>query len=225
MCAPGQSWSYTVGAGAPIRAHAGQHWHFVGDSITNFGWFAAAGGFVDQINALVGGAGITVTSYGLGGDKVGGLAPRVHERVAIYRPDVIVVEIGFNDAPAATPSAQFRADYDSILIGCRAECPNAQLMSISILTFQEQWLSGPLRWSPSATQTNIDTLNVQIAASAAALGAAYVDVRAPALVYESTHNTPEPGVTSGILTLDSIHPNPTGQVLMGTTAMGSVVLG
>lgn len=226
MCSPGTSWSWTVGAGAPIKARIGQRWHFVGDSITFLGWFSEPGGFVDQIQALIGGS-IVVTSSGLGGDTVVNIASRVHERIAIYRPDVIVVEYGVNDTAAIPPTpttGTFQAAYDSILVGCRAECPNAQILCISIFVHFEQWLSGPLRWAPSSAG-QIDVYNSQIAASAATYGAAYSDVRAAALLYEQANNTPEPGAAAGILTSDSLHPTSAGKILMGTTAMAQVVVG
>jgi len=227
VCSPGRSWTWTPAAGGPIHAHAGQRWHFAGDSITNFGWFSAVGGFVDQINALVGGGGIVVTSNGIGGEKTIDMASRVHEQIAIYNPEVIVVEIGYNDMPIGVPLTVFRAAYDSILVGCRAECPGAQIMCISTLLGGEQWRSGPLRWDISSEfgigQPYIENYNAQIAASAAAFGAAYVDVRTPALTYESVNNTPEPGVASGVLTVDGIHPSNAGKLLMANAAILQVV--
>jgi len=227
-CGGGRSWTWTPGAGAPIKAHNAQRWHFAGDSITAMGWFSATGGFVDQINTLIGGS-INVTSNGVGGQKTTTMSSLVHDQIAIFNPDVIVVETAYNDLPAATPLATFRAAYDSILIGCRAECPNAQIMCISALVGGEQWQSGPLRWALASefgiSTHYIEDYNAQIAASAAAIGAAYVDVRTPALTYESINNTPEPGATAGILTADGIHPITAGKLLMATAAIAQVVAG
>lgn len=36
-----------------LTCRPAQHWHFVGDSITAFGWYAAGGGFVSQVNASI----------------------------------------------------------------------------------------------------------------------------------------------------------------------------
>jgi len=225
MCRPGKSWTWSPGPGGLIKAHNGQRWHFAGNSITNFGWFSVAGGFVDQVNALIGGT-ISVTSNGVGGQTTVKMAQLVHEQVALFTPDVIVIETGYNDLPISVNLATFRAAYDSILVGCRAECPNAQIMCISVLVGGEQWQSGPLRWALSAefnvAPGYVESYNAQIAASAAAAGAVYVDVRTPALTYESLHNTPEPGAFSGVLTIDGIHPNDQGKLLMATAAIAQV---
>jgi len=136
--------------------------------------------------------------------------------------------MGYNDLPAATPLAAFRASYDSILVGCRAECPNAQIMCIStFIGGAEQWQSGPLRWALASefgiSANYIENYNAQIAASAAFYGAAYVDVRTPALTYESLNNTPEPGTVIGPLTVDTIHPTNAGKLLMSNQAILQVV--
>lgn len=230
-CGRGILWPWTPGAGAPIIAAAGQRWHFVGDSITAdlIKWFTrsiangdpVANYFVDQLNALVGGAGVTVTSSGIAGDRAVWLASQVHERIAIFSPDVVVVLIGINDIRVGTSSAVIGAAYDSILYGVRAELPNAQILVVSMFLFGEQWLSGPLRWAPGS-DNNISAGNTQIAASAATYGAAYADIRDSALLYEQANNTPEPGVDLGVLTwnVDNFHPGaPTGKVFMATQAM------
>lgn len=220
MCRRGQSWPWTPGAGSPIQASAGQRWLFAGDSITALEWYAATGGFVEQLETLIGGS-VAVLNSGLSGEQVINYASQVHGRVAIYSPDVVCLHIGINDVRVACADAVFAAAYESILYGIRAECPDAQLMVIGIGLMGEQWASDPLRWAPSADH-GIDGKNAPIAALCATYGAAYVDYRGTALLYEEANNTPEPGEDLGILTGetgDNFHPNDDGKVLMGDAAM------
>ena len=226
MCAPGRTWPWTPGPGGPIHAAAGQRWHFVGDSITAdvVQWYAEPGGFVDQLNALVGGAGVTVTASGIAGDEAVWLASQVHERVAIFNPDVVVPLIGINDVRVNEATAVYAAAYESILYGLRAELPNAQILVVSMLVKGEQWASNPLRWAPSADNF-IDEKNAAVQPLCTKYGAVYADVRDHALLYEQAHNTPEPGADLGILTwnVDDFHPGSTGKIQMGTWVMERVV--
>jgi lysophospholipase L1-like esterase len=219
MCSPGRPWPWTPGAGAPIVAAAGQHWVFTGDSIITppVGWDAD---LKARIETLVGGS-ITVTNTAQAGYTAVEMAHQVHNRVGIYNPDVVAITIGLNDIRVATAGSVIAAAVASILYGIRAECPNAQILLVGMWMFGEQWLSGPLRWAP-ASDHNIDTINALIATECTTYGAAHPDVRGPALVYESLHNTPEPGVVSGVLTNDGegIHPD----TAAGRTQMSDAVM-
>lgn len=230
MCSLGRTWGWTQGAGTPIHAAIGQRWHFVGDSISAdlIKWFtkSVANGdpdanyFTNQLETLVGGA-VTVTSSGIAGDRAVWLASQVHDRIASFSPDVVVVMIGINDIRVGTSSAVIGAAMGSILYGIRAECPAAQILVVSMFLMGEQWLSGPLRWAP-ASDNNITAGNTQIQAAATTYGAAYADVRDSALLWEQANNTPEPGVDLNKLTwsVDNFHPSaPVGKVFMGTQAM------
>ena len=149
------------------------------------------------------------------------MASQVHNRIAVHSPDVVAITIGLNDKRQATPDAAIQSAVGSILYGIRAECPNAQIMLLGMWLFGEQWLSGPLRWH-SSSDRGIDTVNALIAPVCATYGAAHVDVRGPALIYEALNNLPEPGLVSGVLTNDGegIHPDTAAsKIQMGDAAM------
>jgi lysophospholipase L1-like esterase len=225
-----------------------------GDSISAFGYFTAAGGCADQINAQLGPfqASYTATSSGVAA-RVGGVVanvgtvtvPKIPIRVVntgvagitsddiladmpgfIFNanPDVLVLEIGTNEHPGATPPfplTKSEANLRSIIGQTRAWKPGIPILVVGLLTFDEQWTSTPsLGWSPVDADTDAhNAMKQRVCADYS--GVVYGEVRIPALTYESLHNTPEPGATSGVLTGDGRHPNPTGQAKMGDWLIGS----
>lgn len=235
-------------ATAPV--HNGDKVVFVGDSITAFGWMSVSGGLVDQINAAipsrtlaisatVSGAlahavagnvaatlltttlppiPITAVNSGIAGDTAAVLATQVASRITDYNPNVIVIEEGINGQNV--PPSQMGADYSSILSQIRAWSPTVPIVCVSILGYYEQWQSTT---PPTAIPVNdISPYNVALKAACDSFaGTTWKDNYHPFYLYESTHNTPEPGAQSGILLLDDRHPNPTGQLQMGNWTIGS----
>ncbi len=222
---------------------------FAGDSITAFGWPTVSGGLVDQINAQLGPfqASFMATSSGVAAKTSGVIAtvgtvtvPKIPIRVAntgvpgftsddiladmttyIFNPnpDVLILEIGTNEHPGATPPfplSKSQANLISIINQTRAWKPGIPIGIVSLLTFDEQWDSGPpLAWSPPDADTDAHNAMKQ-SVCASYTGVQYLEIRVPALTYESLHNLPgPPGTTSGTLTGDGRHPNATGQVQMG----------
>jgi lysophospholipase L1-like esterase len=220
---------------------------FVGDSITKAGWFdenqstqGATNLLVQQIYPRVsalsanaspvsislssvtaqGAPAIRAINSGVNGNTVANIEADIAGRITNYFPDIVVIEVGINDAaavPVPTPILDFRASYDNILATVKATLPSVQIVCVGILSDGELWAASPTpHFAGNTYDTEIEIFEAQIAASAAAHGAAYVSVRTPAALSESTLNTPAPGIAAGILTLDGVHPNATGQVLMST---------
>lgn len=187
-----------------------------GDSITDTanpagtGWYMATGGYMDQVHAQCPGA--TFINSGHAGDGTNTVAAAVKTRILDHAPDILILEIGINNWT--------RQDYASILGPVRGQFPNCQIACVSILWHNEQWSSGPpIIFSNGANDSTLYTNNIEINDLCIQYGCVYVDMRTQAATYESTHNTPEPGVTTGIITSDGVHPNTTGQLLMGTYMM------
>lgn len=186
---------------------------FVGDSITENGWYAVAGGLIAQLGAL--GASLTVINSGVSGNKVADLAAAVPARVTNYNPNVVVIFIGANDASAGTPPATFRASYDSLISKIVAFAPGVQIVCLSILCQGELWSTSGPSFAGNAFDSTITSLNAEIAGAAAGC-ATYVDIRTQGARYEAEVNTPAPGAASGFLTSDGLHPNATGSARIGT---------
>lgn len=197
---------------------------FVGDSITADGWFdeneSIYGGtnlLVQQLEAARGD--VDVVNSGVGGDQIADIEAAVQTRIINHHPDVVILAVGVNDAGATAP-ATFRASYDATLAAIQSGWPSAQIVCVGILLYREQWASSPppAHFSGNPLDSQVEDLNVEIEASAAAHGCTYVDTRTPAAAYEEGHNLPEPGAISGVLTVDGLHPNATGQRLMSDAA-------
>jgi len=227
-----------------ITVVGGMRFVFVGDSITNAGWFDAAQSTQGGTNLLMqqiaprntslavngspqnlrpsAGAssarGVLAIKSGVNGNKISDIEANIAGRITNYFPDVVVLEAGINDAaavPDPTPTPTFRASYDNVLATVIATLPSVQIVCLSCLCDGELWNASPSpHFAGNAFDAFIETIDGQIQASALAHGAYYVDVRTALALSESTLNTPAPGVASGILTLDGIHPNATGQRLM-----------
>lgn len=162
--------------------------------------------------------GLVAINSGVNGNTIADIEDDIAGRITDYNPDVVVLEAGINDAaaiPDPTPTEDFRASYDNVLETVKLVLPDVQIVCVGILSDGELWGASP---SPHFTgndfDTDIETLEAQIQASAEEHGAYYVSVRTPAALAESTLNAPAPGAATGILTLDGVHPNATGQRLM-----------
>ena len=124
-----------------------------------------------------------------------------------------------NDVVSNTPQATHLAQYGAFLDRVKVDSPNVLILCVGSFCNGEQWLTGPNRYSSGLTN-NVWDQNV-IACCAARPGwTEYADEANATLAYQVANNTPSPGVNSGILTVDGVHPNaPTGRVLMATSPM------
>lgn len=197
-------------SGAPIVV-------MCGDSITDnanpagVSWYGVTGGYADQVHAQCPGA--TFINSGHAGDGTRTIADNVNTRILAFNLDILFLEIGINQWR--------REDYAAILGPVRGRFPKAQIACLSILWHNELWSHGPpVVFNNGATDSTLYPSNVDIRELCIQYGCVWMDMRAQGALYEQAHNTPEPGVATGILTSDGIHPNSNpGQLQMGGWAM------
>lgn len=239
-----------------IRTRGGMRFVFVGNSITKRGWFSATEStdsgtdlLMQQIapsntslnvNSFQGtnismataraqpARGLTAINSGVNGDTIADIEADIAGRITNFAPDVVVIEVGINDAtaiPDPTPVEDFRASYDNVLETVQEALPDVQIVCVGMLCDGELWAESPSpHFAGNPSDAAIDLLEAQIQESAEAHGAYYIDVRTAGAVAESVLNTPAPGVNTGILTVDEsrpeggVHPNATGQRLMSDEA-------
>lgn len=215
-----------------ISVHTGSKILVVGDSLVANAWYDQAQSTVGGTNLLVQQllpAVVTAINSGVGGNQVADIDAAIAARITDYNPDVVIIDVGINDCRGVpigpTPLATFRASYDHIITTVQATLPTVQIACVSLLLLFEKWASSPAPTHFSGNPLDsgagsIDVYNGEIQASARVHGCVYIDVRAPAAIAEASQNTPEPGVASGVLTGDGLHPLAAGQLVMSTAARG-----
>lgn len=200
---------------------------------------ASVGGHIGQVTAVSGGGQINAINQGHGQKKIADCLANINTWILATNPAVLVLEFGRNDVGpplppfTPTPLVDFRASYDAVLDQTLAAFPSCAIVCLSILCKDEQWSSVPGQptWNnefdpplsdPSYTPSILQ-FNQQIQQSCVAHGGTYIDLRTPALAVEATLNVPEPGTTTGPLTIDGTHPNAAGQLLMSNATIPSFV--
>lgn len=136
----------------------------------------------------------------------------------------MIVEVGVNDINASIPQATFASNYAAYLAAIKSGLPGVKIGCVSVFCDGEQYpdpADGP------GGPTDFNTIIAGVAYNA---GAYYLDVRTAQQAYEAAHNTPAPGVVSGVLTAETppttgIHPNATGVTLMGNAVLSQLKLG
>lgn len=131
---------------------------------------------------------------------------------------IYYVEAGVNNVFGANkdiPGAQ--ASSLQLIADIHAAAPSAKVAWLNVF-------AGGSEQIPAATDSDVATVNGYIAAAVSANSSfAYlIDVHTAQQAYETAHNTPLPGATTGVLTLDGTHPNATGQVFFATTMEASI---
>lgn len=140
--------------------------------------------------------------------------------VTPFQFQTMLLECVVNDFVSATPQATHLATYGAFLDRVHADYPRAVIFCLGAFMRHEQWSSTPSNHFTSGLTGNVWDANVATLCAARPGWTEYIDQMTATLAYEVAHNTPEPGVDQGILTIDNTHPNsPTGRVLMGTIAL------
>jgi lysophospholipase L1-like esterase len=162
----------------------------------------------------------TVTASGVSGNKAADiLSDGIPARITNFNPDVVVLEIGVNDAGGGTNPATFQTQYASIVSQVLAWKSTTQILCMGIACYYEQWQAGPA-WGPNIFDSAIDTgINpaIQAVVTANLANCTYVDLRTPCLAAEVTFNSPAPGITDGIVCNGAPHPS----TYLTPTAAGS----
>lgn len=194
---------------------------FFGDSITQQG--AKKGGYIDLIQTAVNQRGLaeqyTLLGAGVSGNKVYDLYLRMEEDVLAKQPDVVFIYVGINDvwhkttSGTGTDPAKFTGFYHAIIkklqdrkirvilctpsvIGEKADCSNQQ--------------DGDLNAYAQIVRDLASRHNCEL-----------VDLRSAFLEYESGHNPSNQ--EKGILTVDRVHLNDTGNKLVADLMLAALL--
>lgn len=173
---------------------------------------------------------VTGTSAGLVGAFVADIAAAVVTYCDPANHDVLIINLGVNDADHGTSSGAYQTSLTSIITQCLALNPSIRIACMSIFCNMEQWqASGGSEgghWGVNTNDAGIATIDAAIQAVCTAQGIPYLDVRTPWGTWESTHNGSAPGVANGLLSNpgDGVHPAPAGQIQAGVWAMGNITL-
>lgn len=164
----------------------------------------------------------TVLNAGVSGDTVAMMLARVAADVIAHSPTVVVIEGGVNDAKNGTNLGTFATTCASLISTLRAGLPAARLMWIGAFCFGEMYPA-------QGTDATVPSYNSVISSACASASVTYVDTRTPQQAYEAAHNTPPPGVDTGITCFDTVppgvHPSAAvGQPIMGTAALAQTTL-
>lgn len=144
------------------------------------------------------------------GDDVQKLDDRVNADVVALSPQPTIVLIATAVNLILLDPAEFTTRYNSILNKLVVGIPGVQIACATIFCLQDT--------APNTYDSSIIDKNGRIVTAAAVVGATVVDTRTPFLAAEAPTN---PGhLSTGALTVDGLHPNPTGCALMSNTAKG-----
>lgn len=165
---------------------------------------------------------MTTSQSGVSGNVAADiLSDGVNVRVTNFNPDVVVLEIGVNDAGEGTDYSVFQAEHASIIAQILAWKPTTQILCMGIACYFEQWqlVNGVPSWGIDIHDAAIIGINNAIQANVAAniANCTYVNLRDPCLATEVAFNSPPPGLLDQIVCNGAPHPS----TYLGPTAAGS----
>lgn len=124
------------------------------------------------------------------------------------------IEVGVNNAVCCGGSdvAGAQSAALTLISDIHTAAPSAKIAWLNIF-------SGASEQVPASTDSVVATVNGYISAAVAAnSGFSYLlNIHTAQQAYETANNTPNPGVASGILTVDGLHPNNAGMNFMSST--------
>jgi hypothetical protein len=186
-----------------------------GDSLTVTS--AGHGWAVELLNysQMLYGDSVTWTMYGAAGTSIAGwLTGGQAAAVVALNPTMIIIELGVNFSPSTR--ALVAADATALIAYFRAHIPNVQLAWAGL------WSPGSEQWGPTVDNSYADRVVGGVLDACVAAGIPYIDEHFRFLTAEADLNSPPPGVSSGIVTYDGLHPNWRGQPMMGVYGRPSV---
>jgi lysophospholipase L1-like esterase len=183
----------------------------LGDSITAgpvpIGW---AQELANYCHLVYGDRSPTFVNMGTGGINIANTVDQGKAAAAIAQnPDMLFIELGTNDEIPGVTRASIKASADYLLSTLRAGLPTIPMVWVG------PWAARSENWGPDPLQNRMDAVQGGIQDSAPAFNVQYVEVRSTQQVDEMTNNTPAPGITPGINTIDGTHPNWRGRPLYG----------
>jgi lysophospholipase L1-like esterase len=183
----------------------------IGDSKYAAGPTCAFQEVQNRMAMLYGDSQPTVINHAIPGSTIGNLVPDGQVAAAIAdAPDMVVVGAGVNNITGANRAA-VASDVASVLSPIRAALPNVLLVWVNVMFGHSE------QWGPDPNQAAIDAVNGGISDSCPLYACRIIDVHSAQQVGEMTLNTPAPGVSSGILSVDGTHGNWRGRPLEGRT--------
>lgn len=175
-----------------------------GDSITARNWYALLqnqsrmlyGDSVVWVNR--GASGQSMASYIQGGYAAASVADN---------PTVVIVALGTNYAPPTI--AEVRSHALDVIDYFQSRIPAIRMAWVGVSTL------GSEVWNPDPYQAQITVIDAGLRQACAARGVQYIDVRPTWLAAQARYNLPSPGVSSGVLTVEGLHPNFLGNAILG----------
>ncbi len=193
---------------------------FFGDSITQAG--VAPNGYITMMKSMLkaedDSASYDLIGAGIGGNKVYDLYLRMDSDVLAKSPDIVVIYIGVNDvwhkatSGTGTDPDKFEKFYRAIIKKLQAD--NAKVILVTPATIGEKknyvnQQDGDLNKYSGIIKNIGRDVHVPV-----------VDLRTLFENYEQEHNTND--VDRGVLTLDGVHLNDTGNKLVAETLLQAI---
>jgi lysophospholipase L1-like esterase len=116
-----------------------------------------------------------VVNFGLSGDTTGGLIYRLN-RVALARPNLILLQVGINDLSQGRSPLEIVAGHERIWAALAAKVPGAALVVCSLAPLKEDkfgWSTGTLR------NDRVREANALLAEAARRASLEYLDLYGP----------------------------------------------
>lgn len=192
---------------------------FFGDSITQAG--VQPKGYITMIKDMLqkeGNAGYDLVGAGIGGNKVYDLYLRLEDDVLSQSPDIVVIYVGVNDVwhkssfGTGTDADKFEKFYKAIIK--KIQAANAKVILVTPATIGEKknyvnQQDGDLNKYTAIIKSIGSNLNLPVC-----------DLRTLFENYEQEHNATD--ADRGVLTLDGVHLNDTGNQLVAETILKAI---
>ncbi len=192
---------------------------FFGDSITQAG--VQPKGYITVMKDMLqkeGNTGYDLIGAGIGGNKVYDLYLRMDSDVLARSPDIVIIYVGVNDVwhkssfGTGTDADKFEKFYRAIIK--KLEAANAKVILVTPATIGEKknyvnQQDGDLNKYSGIIKNIGNDMHVPV-----------VDLRTLFENYEQQHNTND--VDRGVLTVDGVHLNDTGNQLVAETILKAI---
>ncbi len=192
---------------------------FFGDSITQAG--VQPNGYITMMKGMLQKEGDTnydLTGAGIGGNKVYDLYLRLEDDVLSKSPDIVVIYVGVNDvwhkssSGTGTDADKFEKFYKAIIK--KLQAANARVILVTPATIGEKknyvnQQDGDLNKYANIIKHIGSDMNLPV-----------IDLRTLFENYEQEHNTND--ADRGVLTVDGVHLNDTGNRLVAETMLQAI---
>lgn len=186
---------------------------FFGDSITQMG--IKPGGYVDLIKKSLDSSKYEVIGAGVGGNKIYDLYLRLEDDVLNKKPDLVVIYIGVNDvwhkqtSHTGTDLDKFVKFYQALIN--KIQATGAKVVIVTPATIGEK------KNGANEMDAELDKFSEAIRQVAAKNKLPLVDLRKMFTAYDLANNPDD--AAKGILTVDGVHLNPTGNKTLADTLL------